>query len=308
MTADKIPLDSKINEIQKNSQSTNKSQSTDNSQKISSSGNSTPKTSTKKKKPKPPLSQEEEELKRLEKEIKYDKKHLQSLILTIETQEKLEQEYHELLKPIIDLNRSNLQQFFQHNPVPIFAYDIEERYNRVVCFCAVEMFPSLEYKIYIKAEKNIFRYSNSDSVLQAKIRSIFTRITAKLVIAHGNNLKERQLAEKTQKNLINTEICLQKAIKPKNPDYTVSGMGLGAFEEKVGYKRLACKFFKHKWHWKSYFRALEWSFRNFLTEDPPKVCGDCHHPQDVLLYCLEDALVSLFIHVWYENHKKEIDP
>ncbi len=302
MTTDKTSLDSKKIHKPRNSQNNQHSVKTSSSEKLPSKPNA------KKKKPMPPLSQEEEQLKKLEKEIKFNKKQLQSRVITIEAQEKAEQDFSKELKPIIDLNRSGLQQFFQLHPEPLFAYDIEERYNRVVCFCGIEIFPSLEYKIYIKSEKNIFRYSNSDSVLQAKIRGIFSRITANLVIAHGNNLKERQLAEKTKKTLINTEICLQKATNPKNLEFKVSGIGLGAFEEKVGYDRLACKFFKHKWHWKSYFRALEWSFRNYLTGDPSRVCGDCHRPQDVLLYCLEDALVSLLIHIWFENHKNEIDP
>ncbi|MHA1675137.1 MAG: hypothetical protein ACTSYI_16085 [Promethearchaeota archaeon] len=301
MTADKAPLDSNKIPKPRNPQNNHPS-----GKKSSEKPPSMPK--AKKKKSMPPLSQEEEQLKKLEKEIKFNKKHLQSRVITIEAQEKVEQDISKELKPIIDSNRSSLQKFFKLHPEPLFAYDIEERYNRVVCFCAIEMFPSLEYKIYIKAEKNIFRYSNSDSVLQAKIRGIFSKITAKLVIAHGNNLKERQLAEKTDKTLINTEICLQKATNPKNPEFKVSGIGLGAFEDKVGYVRLACKFFKHKWHWKSYFRALEWSFRNYLIGAPSRVCGDCHHPQDVLLYCLEDALVSLLIHIWFENNKNDIDP
>ena len=302
MTADKIPLDSKIMQKPSNSQNNVLSEKASSSEKPSSES------TTKKKKTIPPLSQEEEELKRLEKEIKFNKKHLLSYVITIEAQEKAEQDISKAIQPIIDSNRLNFQQFFQHHPEPLFAYDIEERYNRVVCFCAIEMFPSLEFKIYIKSEKNIFRYSNSDSILQAKIRGIFSKVSAKLVIAHGNNANERQLAERTEKTLINTELCLQKASISKNPEFHVSGIGLGAFEDKVGYNRLACKFFKHVWYWKSYFRALEWSFRNYLTENSPRVCGDCHHPQDVLLYCLEDALVSLLIYIWYENHKIDIDP
>lgn len=196
--------------------------------------------------------------------------------------------------------------YFAKSPEPVFAYDIEERWQKVLCFCGIEMRSPTEMTFYIQIAKNAFWKDRTDTVLQAKIRRIFTEITAPTVIAHGNNAKERDLAVKTHKKLVNTENALNAALITENDALKVNGCGLGHFEELFGYKRLACKFFKHNWHWKSYFRAMDWSYYNLLTHKPPRICTDCHHPQDVILYCMEDAIVSLFIHMWSCLHEEEL--
>lgn len=52
---------------------------------------------------------------------------------------------------------------------------------------------------------------------------------------------------------------------------------------------------------------MEWSFRNFLLDSEQHRCEDCDKSQDVLLYCLEDAIVSMLIYVWYEINKNKLE-
>ena len=168
------------------------------------------------------------------------------LELSIEYQEELENELTQLINPAIKSNSELFHTYFKNHSEPIFAYDIEEMHKNLLCFCAIEVFPSLNYKIYIKVAKNIFRSGNKDLVLQAKIRRIFSNINANIVISHGCNTKERQLALKAKKRLENSELCLQNVLKSQNEEYCISRIGLSAFEDYFGYERIACKFFKHK--------------------------------------------------------------
>ncbi|WP_457556551.1 hypothetical protein [Candidatus Harpocratesius sp.] len=251
-------------------------------------------------------SPEEKVLKNFEKELITQKKYLVALELSIKYQEELQNELTQLINSEFKSNSELFHIYFKNHSEPIFAYDIEEIHKKLLCFCAIEVFPSLNYKVYIKVVKNIFRSENKDLVLQAKIRRIFSKIDANIVISHGCNIKERQLALKSKKRLENSELCLQNALKSKNDAYCISGIGLSAFEDYFGYERIACKFFKHKWHWKSFFRAMNWSYRNLLLQSEHHICLDCHKTQNVLLYCLEDAFVSMMIFIWYEKNKEKI--
>lgn len=258
------------------------------------------------KKPKIVLSEEEKQLKSLEKQMWQHKRMLFRNIINLEQEEHLEQELHKNIAPLVEKYSTMIQRYFETHTTSLFAYDIEERHNKLLCFCGIEIFPSMDYKIFLKVSRNVFQKSSSEAVLQAKIRNLFTNITADTVIAHGNNPKERELATKTNKVLKNSELYLQLAMNARNSEYCVNGIGLSAFEEKIGHSRIACKFFKHDWHWKSYFRAMDWSYQNILFEKPPRICIDCQKPQDVLLYCLEDAFTSLLIYMWAQNNKSEI--
>jgi len=49
------------------------------------------------------------------------------------------------------------------------------------------------------------------------------------------------------------------------------------------------------------------SLENHMLKKKQRECLMCTNPQDVLLYCLEDAFTPLLIYLWYEAHKSEIE-
>ena len=253
------------------------------------------------------FSPEEKELQKFHKDIRNKRRNLQKLTFDFSVFRDLSKQYRKLIDQKINFFKHELSKYFLEHRKPIFAYDIEEQHKKIVCFCGIELYPDLTYRLYFKINKNIFRRKNFRNTLDPLIRKDFEHINAKTVIAHGSNKKEQNFAQEAGKTLENTEVFAAAAMNTKNNAYKLGGSSLAHFEAKIGYERSACAFFKHDWVWFSSFNAMEWSFRNFLLNEDQRICIDCHKKQDVILYCLEDALVSLFINCWYFNHRKDIE-
>lgn len=254
------------------------------------------------------FSLEEQNLQYFHKEVRKTHRDLSKKKFNLEILSKKSTYYREIIDQKIQNFKPEIDAYFSAHESPVFAYDIEEQDNKIVCFCGIELFADLSYRLYFKVNNNIFHLKNDSASLEKSILELFKHLQANTVIAHGFNQKELKFAEDSHKFLNNTEIFAATAMNSENDHYKLTGRSLAHFESKIGFERAACAFFKHEWIWFSCFNAMEWSFRNYLTGKEQRTCLDCQKEQDVLLYCLEDALVSLFICIWYKNHEQEILP
>lgn len=127
-----------------------------------------------------------------------------------------------------------------------------------------------------------------------------------MILTHGHQASENRvldrLKERPTVTVINTQSCLRDLLGQKNVTGTP---GLSAFESLPGIRhrfvRTACGFYKHLREKNdcapSFFHFCTVRSCLDLAADrrPPCQCGICHKPQDVYLYCLEDALSSFLI-------------
>ncbi len=252
------------------------------------------------------ITGEEEVLRKIHRSLQKNSFILQKKSFDFKILSSISKIYRKDIDNQMDFFHEELQTYFSTHSSPIFAYDIEEKDDKVVCFCGIELLSDLQYRLYFKIAKNMFRRNNSNDLLNSLIVKTLRNLESNIVIAHGTNQKEHQYAQKSNKELVNTESLTRLSTHAKKDLYRLSGSGLHHFEEKIGYKRIACSFFKHGWKWFSSFNAMEWSFRNFIMKEDQRICTDCEKPQDVLLYCLEDAIVALFAYIWYTNHENDI--
>ena len=89
------------------------------------------------------------------------------------------------------------------------------------------------------------------------------------------------------------------------------GSGLRHFEKYINFTRKGCGIIKHRTRSNLFFKQFLVSLDRHLLDVPQRQCNLCGKTQDVLLYCLEDAFVSILIVVWFVNrdlipeHQKE---
>lgn len=133
-----------------------------------------------------------------------------------------------------------------------------------------------------------------------------------MILTHGHQASEdrvlERLKERTAVTVVNTQECLHDLLRQLAQPQSVSKTpGLSMFESlpniRHRFVRTACGFYKHLREKRDFGPA----FFHFCTtrscldlaagRHPPCQCGICHKPQDVYLYCLEDALSSFLIKI-----------
>ena len=129
-------------------------------------------------------------------------------------------------------------------------------------------------------------------------RSWLQALTRSKILTHGRNYKEKSIIQRTKHIQINTEDLLKQAIED-NHVYAreIDGTGIRYFERYVKFQRKGCEFLKHKINDITFFNEAYCSAILFQQKQPQRVCPICNAPQDIFLYCLEDAFSCLLIEV-----------
>ncbi|UYP47156.1 hypothetical protein NEF87_003441 [Candidatus Lokiarchaeum ossiferum] len=180
--------------------------------------------------------------------------------------------------------------------------DSEEYHENLVCISAITLNQKSEFHVVPFILDNLIYKKEGDRQIISQFKKFLAQKNFSTVGYHGENKKESYLFEDQKGDVVNTEFFLRllrdgKILPPEIQN-------LIDFENFIGYTRHACPFFKHKqWHWKMYFQAMNHSLLNHFQDSPQRICLTCKKPQDVLLYCSEDAFSAFLVYCLYKQYE-----
>jgi len=216
---------------------------------------------------------------------------------------RLTQRYRKNIEIHVKNYKEEFVKFFQEHPEPILGFDIEEIQNHMICVMGVKINPDLSIQVTTKVTNDIYSIKRSALKLQKNFEKWIKIQKSKWVITHGFNSKEYKLASQSDSIYINSMKFLSNIKKNQNNnnENSLSDVGLRHFEQYIGFNRIGCGILKHKTRFDLFFNQFTVSLDRHLWNEPQRTCYLCGKTQDVLLYCLEDAFVSLLIVVWFVN-------
>lgn len=184
--------------------------------------------------------------------------------------------------------------------------DSEEYHENLVCISAITLNQKSEFHVVPFILDNIIYKKEGDRHVATQFRKFLNQKNYKTVGYHGTNTKESYLFEDQKGEVVNTEFFLRLLREGKFLPPEIHN--LIDFENFIGYERHACPFFKHKqWHWKMYFQAMNYSLLKHFQDQPQRICLTCKKPQDVLLYCSEDAFSAFLVYCLYKQHETDLN-
>ncbi len=234
---------------------------------------------------------------------KQDKYEMNHIIPFRKIALRLTQQYRKNIEFHIKNYKEEFVKFFQKHPEPILGFDIEEIRNHMICVMGVKINPDLSTQVTTKVTNDIYSIKRSAIELQNRFEEWIKNQNSKWVITHGFNSKEYKLATQSQSIYVNSLKFLSNVKKNhnNNDENPLSDVGLRHFEQYIGFNRISCGILKHKTRFDLFFDQFTVSLDRHLWNEPQRTCYLCDKIQDVLLYCLEDAFVSLLIVVWFVN-------
>ncbi len=184
-----------------------------------------------------------------------------------------------------------------------FCYDTEEWGKRPFCTMGLRTNESRQLEVFGNLTQNISFTRIKDGFLSdiAESQVITPKFDPNAIpIIWGANKRELQMLENRG---IEKYWEVQNLVKKVlNRDQAIN---LKAAEELIipWFQRQSCEFWKHKDDWimcdykvrHSVGDQMFWSLARLAQGLPIQNCEICGKPQDVLLYCLEDALSPLFL-------------
>ncbi|MHA1646489.1 MAG: hypothetical protein ACTSVL_02855 [Promethearchaeota archaeon] len=223
------------------------------------------------------------------------------------SQELITEKYNPVIEQHITKYREDLLQFFNNHSRSLVAFDIEEWNRRVYCIMGIEIHSNLDFSVKLIAVDDIYPINRSHDRLIRKMRTWLQSLPISQVISHGTNVTEATIIKEGGHFQINTQDILHAA-KSYNIHYAhiLQGEGLKHFEKSINFKRYGCPVLKHGISGRIFFDLSEVSLDCLLNKKSAPECLICGKEQDVLLYCLEDAVSSLLIFVIYANQEPEL--
>ncbi len=215
--------------------------------------------------------------------------------------------YRPIIKSHIETYESEFISYFADHRDSIVSFDIEEIYNQSFLVMALEIKPDLTFFIKIITVDSIYPIRKYMDSIPSRIRQWLASVKSKKVMTHGTNEEEAAIIEQTGHEQVNTQDVLEKAIS-SSAFYggQISNVGLKHFEEFIRFKRKACSFFKHDISIFLFTKQTFIYYDRVLTNKDLEKCEICKKPEDVMLYCLEDAFSSILIYVYFKNHEPEM--
>ncbi|MEX2680655.1 MAG: hypothetical protein Q6373_003595 [Candidatus Sigynarchaeota archaeon] len=201
--------------------------------------------------------------------------------------------------------RAEFTAYFAGTRAPIVAFDVEEFHNEMSCILGVLVDKELHVEVFL------------DSLRRAPCPEETARMTREAgawlrklpgcpaVLTHGFNQTEREITGNLKNECVNTQLLLTPMLqKIKGPEFL--GGKLQDFEELVRFERTGCPFLKHAKDLESagiqkkeiaflFPKQAKLSIWNMADGKPARTCKLCGKEQDVFLYCLEDAIVTILI-------------
>ncbi len=215
--------------------------------------------------------------------------------------------YRTSIKTHIDMYEAELMSYFADHRDSLVAFDIEEIYNQSFLVMALEIKPDLTFFIKMITVDSIYPIRKYMDSIPSRIRQWLATVKSKKVMTHGTNEEEAAIIEQTGHEQVNTQDILEKAIA-SSAFYggQITNVGLKHFEEFIRFKRKACSFFKHDISIYLFTKQTFIFYDRVLSNKELEKCEICKKPEDVMLYCLEDAFSSLLIYVYFKNHEPEM--
>ena len=213
--------------------------------------------------------------------------------------------------PLIQLHiqrfKAEFQQFFSTHQNPVVAFDVEEWHHQVFCVLGIQVNPDLSFAIKIIAVEDIYPINQSHYQMMTQMQDWLLQMPSSKIISHGTNQNEENLIKTGGHFQINTQDILHEARQfSAESAHILKGEGLKHFEASIQFHREGCSVLKHNPSNVAFFQLCEVSLDRLLSKESDLNCLVCQKPQDVLLYCLEDAFSSLLAYVHYANHMPEI--
>ncbi len=229
-----------------------------------------------------------------------------------------------LIKKYETVVRNHLQRakkdfitYFIKNKAPIVAFDVEEFHNEMSCILGIHVDRDLHAEVFL------------DSLKRGPCPEETTRMTRSagawlrgitgcpVVLTHGFNQTEREITGNSYHECVNTQLLLTPMLqKVKGPEFL--GGKLQDFEELVHFERVGCPFLKHAKELQDagiqkkevaflFPKQAKLSIWNLSDGKHARTCTLCNKEQDVFLYCLEDAFVTIliFLHAINEEAKEK---
>ena len=215
--------------------------------------------------------------------------------------------YRSIIKEHIETYESEFMIYFSEHRDSLVSFDIEEIYNQSFLVMALEIKPDLTFFIKIITVDSIYPIKKYMDSIPARIRQWLASVKAKKVMTHGTNEEEAAIIEQTGHEQVNTQDVLEKAIST-NAFYggQITNVGLKHFEEFIRFKRKSCSFFKHDISIFLFTKQTFIFYDRLLNGKEIEKCEICKKPEDIMIYCLEDAFSSILIYVYFKNHEPEM--
>lgn len=238
----------------------------------------------------------------------WKKKTGPSLVQMTEIKEELiKEKYTPLIQLHINRFKTEFQNFFSTHHNPVVAFDVEEWHHQVFCVLGIQVNPDLSFTIEVIAVEDIYPINQSHYQMMTQMQEWLLQMPSSRIISHGTNQNEENLIKTGGHFQINTQDILHEArhFSAKSA-HSLKGEGLKHFEASIQFVREGCSVLKHNPSDVAFFQLCEVSLDRLLSKEADLNCLVCQKPQDVLLYCLEDAFSSLLAYVHYANHMPEI--
>lgn len=210
----------------------------------------------------------------------------------------------------IQAHRDLIDILFEKSKVPVIAFDVEEIYHDVINVMGLKLNPDLSFEIYMDSSPKSPDEKTSKLMMNAVAKWISTfKSEQPVILIHGTNKNEMATVKKLEKvgTVCNTQMEMQKMVEKGN-ELGITKQNLHDFQEAVGFENVACTFIKHGKDWKDLPQrefAKIWPQQakicvtNLANDEAPRECTMCERPQDIYLYCLEDAFTTILAHAAY---------
>ncbi|MBD3188911.1 hypothetical protein GF325_18940 [Candidatus Bathyarchaeota archaeon] len=224
--------------------------------------------------------------------------------------------YSEIIKVHIDAYREKFKNHFSRCKTPIISFDVEEIFNEIICVMGIRIAPDLSYEIYMDAPTGRPGKKRTKTAMNHVMNWIKQTKGTPVILIHGFNKNETASIDilKKKGKVINTQLELREIIKEGN-EFGIEKENLHDFQDCVGFQTRACTFLKHARD----FPELPKKKLVFLWPHQAKICithaskGEpfrrctlCEKPQDMFLYCLEDAFTTVLVHVLHESWECQV--
>ena len=214
----------------------------------------------------------------------------------------------------IDDFKDVLANCFTDSNSSVVAFDMEEIFNEILCILGIRIMKDMTFSLYVAASPHSPKPKETKVLIKHLIRWIKGMKDHPTILIHGFNKNEQEVIQELQKcgTVVNTQEEIREMIcngGDKNP-LCVEKENLYHFQQKFGFKPIACTFIKHSKEFPGLPKrdlAMMWAkqAKIAVTREsngkPPRTCGICGRPQDVFLYCLEDAITTLLAHAVFEG-------
>jgi len=220
---------------------------------------------------------------------------------------KLVQSYRKIIQNHINNYKTEFITFFSKIPSSLVGFDTESVRGKLICVLGISINPDLSFRLANKVLNNIYQLNSDKDNLLEQFKSWLKEVSGQWVMTHGHNPQESRIIRSANCLPLNTYKILSFAKRSKNMNVNgLNGVGLIDFENLIHFQRHACHMLKHKVLFEKnspnfFFDSALISLESHLKKKSPRLCQICNKPQDILLYCLEDAFVTILIFVWFFN-------